>query len=501
MIRRGLFYLKKKGERMEFISSFLYLIILANTIGAVITVFREPREIAATWGWLIVLIMLPIIGFIIYFFFGRRIRKKRIFNMKSQETVGLQELVEQQQRDLERTKEKIGAPKFRFKNEYQEDLASFFLETDDAIITENNEVTLYVSGEDKFAQLKADIEQAQHHIHLQYYIFNDDTIGHEIMDLLIEKARESIEVLVIYDALGARATRQGFWKKLHDAGGHTVAFFGYSLGFINWRINYRNHRKIVVIDGKIGYVGGFNIGDEYLGKGKLGYWRDTHLRIVGDAVYSLQSRFFIDWNAAVYEDKRREFIPEYFPVVESMGQNTIQVVSTGPDASLQKIKLGLIKMISMAKKSVWIQTPYFIPDESVQEALSIAALSGVDVRIMIPSKPDHPIVYRATEFYASQIIQSGVKVYVYQNGFLHAKTMIVDGELVTVGTSNFDMRSFRLNFEVNAFIYNEEVARQVETDFLKDLHNCTIATKDYFDKQSRWKKFKQKFARLFAPIL
>ena len=155
----------------------------------------------------------------------------------------------------------------------------------------------------------------------------------------------------------------------------------------------------------------------------------------------------------------------------------------------------------MAKKSVWIQTPYFIPDESVQEALSIAALSGVDVRIMIPSKPDHPIVYRATEFYASQIIQSGVKVFVYQNGFLHAKTMIVDGELVTVGTSNFDMRSFRLNFEVNAFIYNEEVARQVETDFLKDLHNCIIATKDYFDKQSRWKKFKQKFARLFAPIL
>ena len=155
----------------------------------------------------------------------------------------------------------------------------------------------------------------------------------------------------------------------------------------------------------------------------------------------------------------------------------------------------------MAKKSVWIQTPYFIPDESVQEALSIAALSGVDVRIMIPSKPDHPIVYRATEFYASQIIQSGVKVYVYQNGFLHAKTMIVDGELVTVGTSNFDMRSFRLNFEVNAFIYNEEVARQVETDFLKDLLNCTIATKEYFDKQTRWKKFKQKFARLFAPIL
>ena len=486
---------------MEFISSFLYLIILANTIGAVITVFREPREIAATWGWLIVLIMLPIIGFIIYFFFGRRIRKKRIFNMKSQETVGLQELVEQQQRDLERTKEKIGAPKFRFKNEYQEDLASFFLETDDAIITDNNEVTLYVSGEDKFTQLKADIEQAKHHIHLQYYIFNDDTIGHEIMDLLIEKAREGIEVLVIYDALGARTTRQGFWKKLHEAGGHTVAFFGYSLGFINWRINYRNHRKIVVIDGKIGYVGGFNIGDEYLGKGKLGYWRDTHLRIVGDAVYSLQSRFFIDWNAAVHEDKRREFFPEYFPVIESMGQNTIQVVSTGPDASLQKIKLGLIKMISMAKKSVWIQTPYFIPDESVQEALSIAALSGVDVRIMIPSKPDHPIVYRATEFYASQIIQSGVKVYVYQNGFLHAKTMIVDGELVTVGTSNFDMRSFEINYEINSIFYNEEISQSIRNQFYKDLDFCEEIKEKNLKETVFWRKIRNSLFRVVSPIM
>ena len=222
---------------------------------------------------------------------------------------------------------------------------------------------------------------------------------------------------------------------------------------------------------------------------------------MGDAVYSLQSRFFIDWNAAVYEDKRREFIPEYFPVVESMGQNTIQVVSTGPDASLQKIKLGLIKMISMAKKSVWIQTPYFIPDESVQEALSIAALSGVDVRIMIPSKPDHPIVYRATEFYASQIIQSGVKVYVYQNGFLHAKTMIVDGELVTVGTSNFDMRSFRLNFEINAFIYDEEISCKLQDIFEKDIENCLLADEAYFKKQSPWKKLKQKFSRLLSPIL
>ena len=486
---------------MAFISSILYIIILLNTIAAIITVFREPREIAATWGWLIVLVMLPVIGFIIYFFFGRRIRKKRIFNLRAQETVGLQELVEQQQRDLAYTKEKIGPARFRFKNPYQEELASFFLEADDAIITENNDVEIFVDGQEKFDRLKEDIKNAKHHIHLLYYIFNQDEIGEEIMQLLIDKAQEGVEVLVIYDALGSRMTRNSFWNKLHEAGGQSVAFFGYTLGFINWRINYRNHRKIVVIDGEIGYVGGFNVGDEYLGKGPLGAWRDTHIRIAGDAVYSLQSRFLVDWNAAVKEEKRREFIPEYFPLTETKGENTMQIVSTGPDSDVQKIKFGLVKMILMAKKSVWIQTPYFIPDESIQEALSIAAMSGVDVRVMIPCKPDHPVVYRATEYYSSQLLKSGVKIYVYQKGFLHAKTMVVDGEMATVGTSNFDMRSFRLNFEVNAFIYNEQFAKQVEEDFVHDLKNCTIANEKYFEKQDRWKRFKQKFSRLFAPIL
>ena len=486
---------------MGVFSSILYIIIFLNTIAAVITVFREPREIAATWGWLIVLVMLPVLGFIIYFFFGRRIRKKRIFNLRAQETVGLQELVEQQQLELAHKKEQTGTAKFRFKSTHHEDLASFFLGADDAIITDNNDVEIFIDGKDKFDRLKEDIKSAKHHIHILYYIFNQDEIGKEIMELLIEKAQEGVEVLVIYDALGSRKTRNAFWNRLHEAGGHSVAFFGYTLGFINWRINYRNHRKIVVIDGKVGYVGGFNVGDEYLGKGPLGVWRDTHLRICGDAVYSLQSRFFVDWNAAVKEDRRREFIPEYFPLIDSEGENTIQIVSTGPDSDVQKIKLGLIKMILMAKKSVWIQTPYFIPDESIQEALSIAAMSGVDVRVMIPCKPDHPVVYRATEYYSSQLLKSGVKIYVYQKGFLHAKTMVVDGEMATVGTSNFDMRSFRLNFEVNAFIYNEQFAKQVEEDFVHDLKNCTIANEKYFEKQDRWKRFKQKFSRLFAPIL
>ena len=357
------------------------------------------------------------------------------------------------------------------------------------------------SGQEKFTQLKEDLRNAKDHIHIGYYIFNDDKLGYELLEILIEKAHQGVEVLVLYDALGTRFIKQKFWKELHDAGGRSEAFFGYTFGIINLRMNYRNHRKIVVIDGKIGYVGGFNIGDEYLGKGKLGQWRDTHLRIRGNAVLSLQARFFIDWNATASEQYQKTFLPRYFPTLECLGDTAMQIVSTGPDNDYQKIKMGFVKMIYMAKTSIDIQTPYFIPDESVLEALQVAALSGVKVRIMVPCKPDHPFVYRATEYYCRNLLKDGVEIYLYEEGFLHAKTMVVDGVASTVGTSNFDMRSFRLNFEINAFIYDEEISCKLQDIFEKDIENCLLADEAYFKKQSPWKKLKQKFSRLLSPIL
>ncbi|MEG2602267.1 MAG: cardiolipin synthase, partial [Carnobacterium sp.] len=290
-------------------------------------------------------------------------------------------------------------------------------------------------------------------------------------------------------------------KRLESLGGKAEPFFGSHWAIINLRLNYRNHRKIVVIDGKIGYVGGFNVGDEYLGKDKkFGYWRDTHLRIEGNAVLALQSRFAMDWNAAV--DKHKiEYKEEYFPIIHNKGKSNMQIVSSGPDSEQQQIKKGYIKMISMAKKSIYIQSPYFIPDDSVLDAISIAAMSGIDVRIMIPNKPDHPFVYRATTYYAGEMVAAGAKVYIYDNGFLHAKTMVIDGEIASVGTANLDFRSFKLNFEVNAFVYDPVVAMELKAIYEKDMEECYLLTKEILANQSRWMKFKQEFSRLLSPIL
>lgn len=482
---------------MNITVAVITLIIFINTVAAIITVFKDTREISATWAWLLVLFLLPIVGFVMYLFFGKKLSKQNIFDLKSQETLGISEIANSQ---LEILGEGTVLPVFE-NNIYLKDLATLFLESDESIITKGNKVELILDGKEKFDQLMEDILNAQHHIHMIYYIFKDDDLGQRVMNALIEKASQGIEVLVIYDAMGSRTTSKKFWQDLEEAGGKAVSFFSQSFGFINFRINYRNHRKIVVIDGVIGYVGGFNIGNEYLGISKMGYWRDSHLRIQGNAVLTLQSRFFIDWNAVVPETHGREYSESYFPISKSLGNTSMQIVSNGPDSDFQKIKMGFIKMISMAKESIYIQSPYFIPDESVLEALSIAALSGVDVRIMVPSKPDHPFVYRATEFYSKTIIESGVKVYIYQNGFLHAKTMVVDSLAATVGTSNFDVRSFKLNFEVNAFIYDAEFAKKMEAAYMEDIKDCTEATKAYFEKQSSWLKFKQTFSRLFSPIL
>lgn len=269
------------------------------------------------------------------------------------------------------------------------------------------------------------------------------------------------------------------------------------------RLNYRNHRKLGIIDGKIGYIGGFNVGDEYLGlHPKFGYWRDTHLRIVGTAVYAIQTRFILDWNQASHLHEI-QYSPEYFPgkIEEIIGNIGMQIVSSGPDSEWEQIKNGYIKMITSAKESVYIQTPYFIPDASLLDTLRIAALSGIDVKIMIPNKPDHMFVYWATYSYIGEMLKAGAKIYIYENGFIHAKTILVDRKIASVGTANIDMRSFRLNFEVNAFIYSEQIANELTDDFLKDMDLSTHLTADQYSKRSLWIRFKESFSRLLSPLL
>ncbi len=306
--------------------------------------------------------------------------------------------------------------------------------------------------------------------------------------------------------MGSRGQKRHFFDELEKLGGEAEPFFAYKKAWIHSpRINYREHRKLAIIDGKIGYIGGFNIGDQYLSRSKkFGHWRDTHLRVVGNAVIAMQSRFLMDWNATIKNIRGKEpvkYDESLFPLQRQKGNVGLQVISSGPDSEVEAIKKGYLKLISGANDYIYIQTPYLIPDDSVLEALVVAALSGVKVKIMIPCMPDHAFVYRATEYYAKYLTENGVKVYKYNNGFIHAKTVVSGSNISSVGSANQDYRSYSLNFEVNAFNYSPELTKKLKKIFEEDLKVSTLMTNEYFDKQSRWRKFKQYFSRLLSPIL
>ena len=269
---------------------------------------------------------------------------------------------------------------------------------------------------------------------------------------------------------------------------------------INIKLNYRNHRKIVVMDNEIGYIGGFNIAKEYLGlKKKFGYWRDTHLRVKGSGVQDMNARFLVDWRFASGEAIPLEEI--YYTPFRKMGNTGMQIVSSGPDSTKEEVKRAYMKMITSAQKSVCLQTPYFVPDASIQESLKMAALSGVDVKIMIPCMPDHIMVYWATYWYVGDLLRSGVRVFIYDNGFLHSKTIVADGQVASVGSANFDRRSFTLNFEANAFIYDSKVAGKLEDRFVEDMTLCHELTLEDYQNRSGWIQLKETIARLLSDIL
>lgn len=478
---------------MEFMPYLLFAIILFNIALGISIVFLERKDASATWAWLMVLLFIPIAGFFLYLIFGRRLSGKRIFTWDAKSKLGVKKTVQSQLRAIENNQ-------FVF-NELEEykDLYYLHLRNDDAILTQNNAIDIFVDGKEKFRSLLEDMESAKDHIHLLYYIIRHDELGLQIANMLLKKAKEGVEVRVLYDALGTRSLRPKYMKLLKKSGVQLEAFFPSLIPKINFKLNYRNHRKLAIIDGKVGYIGGFNIGDEYLGKSKkFGYWRDTHLRIIGDAVQSMQTRFILDWNQASKQDIHYD--ERYYASVPK-GKAGVQIVSSGPDSNWEQIKNGYIKMILSAKKYVYIQTPYFIPDESLRDAIRIAALSGVKVKIMIPNKPDHPFVYWATLSYVGDMLQAGAEVFIYQNGFLHSKTIVVDGKIASVGTANIDVRSFRLNFEVNAFLYDRSLAARLVEAFHEDVANSTQMTRKLYNKRSFGIRIKESVSRLLSPIL
>ncbi|MGN1267359.1 MAG: cardiolipin synthase [Dorea sp.] len=472
-------------------------LFILNILLSLLIIFFQRREPSTVWAWLLLLYFVPVLGFILYLMMGQNFRKEKMFKMKEIEGE-VKYAVRRQEESIFRKKLRLRDPELeRFKS-----LILYNLNEAEAVLTDNNDIRIYTSGEDKFNALLNEMEHARNYIHLEYYIIRNDELWEEIEKVLIRKARQGVEVRVLFDSMGCRTMHNSDWKRLENAGIEVAEFFPAIFGKLQLRVNYRNHRKIVVIDGRIGFVGGFNIGREYLGRNKkFGNWRDTHICIEGSAVTSLAVRFVLDWNYAAKEnlflEDRLFEIPEYV----RMGRDPVQIVSSGPDSHSQEIRNNYLKMIHMAKKNVYIQTPYFVPDDAILNALKIAAKSGVDVRIMVPCKPDHPFVYWATTSYLGEMIEAGARCYTYDDGFLHTKCMCVDGLVSCMGTANMDIRSFKLNFEVNAVIYSAKTTRKLEEAFENDISKSTFVTKKIYEKRSMFIRFKEQFCRLFSPVL
>lgn len=487
---------------MSLFGEIVIAIYLVNAIVAAITVFRKQRSITTILAWLLTLFFLPVVGFVMYAFCGRGIDRQALVRFK--------------QDDVDRRKavfdsivaDNLTVAKFNSPDNLMpaaRSLGVYFNVLDKSPITLRNKINFYYDGTEKFEALFADLRAAKKNIHVEYYAFFNDKIGNRFMHILEEKAAEGVEVRMIYDPWGSPKTNKAFFAKLKANGGKVTPFITSKDIIAKTRLNYHLHRKVVVIDGQIGWTGGFNVGDQYLGESKrFGYWRDTHGRIVGTGTFTLQEIFIRDWNASVSKaSEKLVYLPEYFVLPEQTAEKGIpmQIVSDGPDSEEQIIKNGFVRLIMSAEKSVWIQSPYLVPDETMISALLIAAQSGIDVRIMVPNMPDHPFIFRATQYYANFLHQHGVKIYHYNNGFIHAKTMVVDDELATFGSTNQDIRSYELNFEVSCFIYDPDVAKEFREVFQKDMEEAILLTDEMIANQSTWLNFKQKFSRLLSPIL
>lgn len=464
----------------------LEIIYALTIISVIIVVISENKDPLKTLSWVMVLIFLPFVGLVWYLVFGQDFTKRQVITKR------MYNKLKQRPLDEIGTLETFAYPK------EQANLIRLLKNIDNTPLLGGNDVSFFTNAMDKYEKMLDDIENAKHHIHVEYYIFADDKIGNIIKDALIKKALQGVEVRIIYDGFGSRKTKKAFWEEMRKAGIEAEPFLKLAIPKLSSRLNYRNHRKIVVIDGCIGYVGGINIADRYIHGLDWGPWRDTHVRIEGKGVQGLQSVFLIGWH---FVTQTLITSRDYFPELPSFGNISLQTVNSGPLRDEQEITLGIMQAIYDAKKSVFIQTPYFIPPESMSQALQAAAKRGLDVRIMVSGKSDVPLVQLASRSFFQEMLQSGVKVYKYEAGFLHSKMMVFDNSLTLIGSVNFDFRSFEHNFEVEAFIYDVEVAKEASSIFIQDQHSSQIISLRNWMKRSKWQKFIESIMRLFAPLL
>ncbi|MCI5535382.1 MAG: cardiolipin synthase [Clostridiales bacterium] len=481
---------------MSIVSQLILSLIFANIVAAIAAIILERRNPAASAAWVTVIFMLPVAGIVLFFLLSQNISARKLYNLSEFEEMKIDSSLENQINEI-----KNGT--YRFSTEegkLWQDMIHLNQLYGRAYYSQNNSVEFITDGRQMFDTMMQDIMSARETINIMFFIVKNDETGRQFIDALTQKAREGVEVRLLLDSMGSRQINDRVLRDFLDAGGKRAYFFPRKLNLVNFDFNYRNHRKLAVIDGIIGYTGGFNIAREYLGlKKKFGYWRDTHIRITGQSVQDINARFILDWRTA---SKEKIVLSEaFYSGVISEGNTGIQIVSSGPDSVKEEVKRSLMKMITSAERSIYVQTPYFVPDDSILESLKMAAQCGVDVRVMIPCIPDHPLVYWATYSYAGELVKSGGRVFIYENGFLHSKTMVVDGEVGTVGSANFDRRSFSLNFESNAFIYDKKEAQTMERIFCEDLKECRELTISLYENRSRTIKVKEVAARLLSDLL
>ena len=475
---------------------FTVLIHVVNLLTMAFMIFKEKRSTNSIIAWILILYLAPYVGFIVFILIGRKMNNANMFGFKNAELNTFKSYLNKNEEKNKYNKESL--------YEKNKDMILALEAMDYSPYRNDNNVSMYSDGKLFFNELLESLKKAKKSINIEFYIFKNDDIGTKILNVLEEKAKEGVEVRLLYDSVESRSLNRNVLNKLINEGGKVGEFFPSWLKFININMNFRNHRKIVVIDNNVGFVGGFNVGDEYLGKdSKFGYWRDTHIKFTGSAVNDLNLRFLADWRYATKEEVSLEEIFEANEENSNSNNVGMQIVSSGPNLSDKyEIKMAYLKMIQKAKKYLYIQSPYLIIDNSISDSLKLAAASGVDVKIMIPGKGDHPFVYWANLVYAGDLIKEGIRVFHYdKNAFLHAKTVVIDDEVCSIGTANMDTRSFELNFEVSSFIYSEKIAKEQKYEFENDMKMCEELTLEKYQNRSRIVKIKESLSRLFSDVL
>lgn len=459
---------------------WFHIVLAVFALNAIMVVITENRHPANAWAWILLLLFVPFIGLIIYFLFGTRASRFPL--------ISTTDWYKLKARSLPQCATQVP--------EYP--LVKLLYSTNTAYPIAGNATRLYTTFSTLWEDMQTDIAAARHSVHFQFFKFEDDQVGQQVSDLLIRKAQEGVEVRVLYDAAANWLVPPRFFRRLKE-NGVSVEPFNRIFPFLTPFSNYRNHRKVVVIDGRIGYLGGMNIAERYKKGVHGGIWRDTHLRIAGPAVSELQTTFLMDWHFAA---KRLLDDAAYYPPIAPQGNSLIQIASANPSDPWRVMNQSLTMLVARSNRYVYLQSPYFLPTESLMNALCSAAQAGIDVRLMLPVRGDKGIIVpKASCSFYERALRAGVRIYLYKNGYLHAKTAVSDDTIASIGSTNIDPRSLRLSFEINAFIYDNLVAKEQRRIFLEDTRFCQELDLATWQHRSRLERLKESLARLFMPIL